>query len=779
MNKLEFENIVNSIGDPVFVKDNQSRLLIVNDAFCEIFNLPKELIIGKTLAEDVPEKEREFFLKIDKKVLETGVEIVREETLTVREGETKTILTKKNRYIDNEGNKFLIGVIRDITDRKKAEIELKKAHHFSEGLITSMHEGLVVFNMKTEIISVNPSFCKMSGFSEQELIGKECPYPFSPPEIEEESNLRHEKLNKGEDVDEFDTIYMKKDGTRFNARVIISSINGTDGNKIAYFGTVQDITVKVKAEMALAESARKSKQKKDVILELAKLVGKDFNESLKSITKLAAKTLDVERVSVWKFNEDKSEIACKNLFCSKNRTYQNGSILKYSDNPNYFDALEMNQTIIIDEAQSNNITKGFKNYLIENNIMSLMDVFVTSSDGYYGIICFEHTGETLKSWTADELEFATSIANIVSLMVESNERQLAEEKIERANKKLVAANVELNSLRKQLEQENVYLRNELDLVFNYEEMVYGSAEFSKVLTEVEKVASTTATVLLLGESGTGKELLARAVHNISSRNTKPLIKVNCSAIPRELIESELFGHKKGSFTGAFNDKIGKFELANEGTLFLDEIGELPLDMQPKILRFLQEGEIEVVGGTGTKKLNVRVIAATNRNLKDEVEKKRFREDLYFRLNVFPIEIPPLRERKDDIPLLVEHFVDKFNKAYDKQIKFIPDETMTKLMAYNWPGNIRELENLIERASILSSANTLIIPGFETTTQKTKQKLLKGKDLSLEAVQRTHIIQILEQCKWKISGTNGAANMLGLKPSTLRDKMNKLVIKRPR
>jgi transcriptional regulator with GAF, ATPase, and Fis domain len=282
--------------------------------------------------------------------------------------------------------------------------------------------------------------------------------------------------------------------------------------------------------------------------------------------------------------------------------------------------------------------------------------------------------------------------------------------------------------------------------------------------------------LLLGESGTGKELLARAVHNTSLRNNKPLIKVNCSAIPRELIESELFGHKKGSFTGAFSDKIGKFELADGGTLFLDEIGELPLDMQPKILRFLQEGEIEVVGGLGVKKLDVRVIAATNRNLKEEIEKKHFREDLYFRLNVFPIEVPPLRKRIDDIPLLVEHFVDKFNKAYGKSIKFITDEAMSKLKGYNWPGNIRELENLIERAAILANNDTLVIPGFESTHQNIKP--ISHKNLSLDAVQRDHIIQVLEKCDWKISGVNGASTMLELKPSTLRDKIAKLGINRP-
>ncbi len=902
-NKKYLDNIINNIGDPLFVKNDQSQVLLVNDAFCIMFGLSRKDILGKTLAEDVAPEERESFLKIDMEVIETGIESVNEESLTVRGGKTKIISTKKTRFIDEKGNKFLIGIIRDITKRKNAELEVKAAKEYSEGLIESMHEGLVVFNLETEITSVNPSFCKMSGFSEEELIGKQCPYPFSPPEIEDESNLRHEKIERGEQLDNFETVYMRKDGIRFNVDVMISlmrdpngavnsyfatvidtterkkaeldlklakeftdklvmsmqegliivdlngeiilvndstcsilgyskeeliglnlpypfvkpedfeaiaktnqkvargeapsfqfefirkngekflatfltgNITNDKGEVIALFGTMKDISKEVKAKAALEESALKSSEKKDVILKLAGLVGKNFKRSLNQITELAAITLNVGRVSIWSFNTDKNEIYCENLYNLDQDIHLHGMLLQKEDNPSYFEALNKNQTVRVKDAQHNSVTKPFaKDYLVPNNIQSLMDVFINSTNGYYGIICFEHVGDSMRDWTPDEQEFATSIANIVSLMVESHERKVAEDKLVVSNQELSKANAELNVLRDQLEQENTYLRNELDLVFNFEEMVYGSAQFSDVLSEVEKVAATNATVLLLGESGTGKELLARAVHNISARNTKPLIKVNCSAIPRELIESELFGHKKGSFTGAFSDKVGKFELADGGTLFLDEIGELPLDMQPKILRFLQEGEIEVVGGMGAKKLDVRVIAATNRNLKEEIEKKRFREDLYFRLNVFPIEIPPLRKRKEDIPLLVEHFVDKFNKEYAKHIKYVSDEAMEKLRSYNWPGNIRELENLIERASILSNGETLVIPGFESEVQKSKMPI-KSKNLSLDTIQRNHIVSVLEKCKWKISGPDSASTLLDLKPSTLRDKMSKLGIKK--
>lgn len=670
-----------------------------------------------------------------------------------------------------------INLENEILERKQIETDLRLTKEFTEKLVMSMQEGLLIIDLNGKILMANKSFCDILGYTIDELVGLEMPYPFTRIEDFDEIKKIHKRIAKEEDVPSFHFEFIKKNGTHFLASFLTGNIKSDKGEVVALFGTMKDVSEEEKAKNLLIDTAKKSTEKKDIILRLANLVGEDFDTSLNKITKLTANTLNIGRVSIWSFNEDRTALFCEKLYENKNGKYSTGIVIKTSDNEKYFHALKQNKTIIVTDAQNDEITKdSAKDYLIPFGIKSLMDVFINSTDGFYGIMSFECT-LSLKEWTADEQEFATSIASIVSLMVESSERKVAEETLVLINEELKKANNELNVLQNQLERENFYLRNELDLVFNYEEMVYGSKEFSNVLTEVEKVAPTNATVLLLGDSGTGKELLARAIHNTSLRNNKPLIKVNCSAIPKELIESELFGHKKGSFTGAFDNKIGKFELADEGTLFLDEIGDLPLDMQPKILRFLQEGEIEVVGGTQLKKLNVRVIAATNRDLQSEIKKKQFREDLYFRLNVFPINIPPLKNRKEDIPLLVEHFVDKFNKSYDKNIKYITDDSMNQLKSYEWPGNVRELENLIERASILSNSETLLIPGFESSTQKSKHAI-KNKDLSLNSIQRNHILQVLEQCHWKISGQNGASTILDLKPSTLRDKMAKLGISKP-
>lgn len=326
-----------------------------------------------------------------------------------------------------------------------------------------------------------------------------------------------------------------------------------------------------------------------------------------------------------------------------------------------------------------------------------------------------------------------------------------------------------------LEAQAVYLQEEIKGTHNFEELIGSSSSLKKVLKSIERVAPTDSTVLITGETGTGKELIARAIHNLSPRKDRALVKVNCAAIPAGLIESELFGHEKGAFTGALTKKMGRFEVADKGTIFLDEIGELPLDLQSKLLRVLQEGEFERVGGTQTFKVNVRVIAATNRDLEQLSKSGQYRPDLYYRLNVFPIHLPPLREREGDIPLLVQYFVRKFAANLGKKIEKIPERMMSALTRYQWPGNIRELEHVIERAVILSEGSEL--EPIEWLTPSSS-KAGNGKALTLEEMERQHIVDILEQTNWRVSGDKGAAAILGLKPTTLEARMKKLGISRP-
>ncbi|MCG3121151.1 MAG: Anaerobic nitric oxide reductase transcription regulator NorR [bacterium] len=333
---------------------------------------------------------------------------------------------------------------------------------------------------------------------------------------------------------------------------------------------------------------------------------------------------------------------------------------------------------------------------------------------------------------------------------------------------------EVESLKNRLEAENVYLQDEIKLEHNFTDIISRSQALKKILGKVEQVAATDATVLILGESGTGKELLARAVHNLSPRRERPMVKVNCAALPANLIESELFGHEKGAFTGAISRKSGRFELANGGTIFLDEIAELPPELQAKLLRVLQEGEFERVGGQQTLKTDTRVIAATHRDLKEEIAHGRFREDLYYRLHVFPITIPPLRERREDIPLLINHFVKKYSARIGKKIETVSQNIIETLQAYDWPGNVRELENVIERAVIVSQGKQLKLDDWLPYANPTADE---SSHLKLEELERSHIIKILEMTGWRISGQRGAAKILDIKPTTLRSRMEKLGIKR--
>ena len=361
------------------------------------------------------------------------------------------------------------------------------------------------------------------------------------------------------------------------------------------------------------------------------------------------------------------------------------------------------------------------------------------------------------SFSQDEIDFLTQVSNQIGMAVESA---------------LVCQ--QIRELKEQLAQESVHVQDEIREDTNFEEIVGKSAALRRVLAQVETVAPTDSTVLIYGETGTGKELIASAIHNLSPRHANPLVKLNCAAIPTGLLESELFGHEKGAFTGAIAQRIGRFELANRGTVFLDEVGEIPLELQTKLLRVLQEREFERLGSTRTIRTDARLIAATNRNLAEMVQEQSFRSDLFYRLNVFPIRVPALRERQEDIPLLVRHFVQHYARRMNRVIDTIRSETMNALVRYPWPGNIRELQNLIERAVILSTGPVLRVPLQELRDRPSTT----AKPQTMEEAERAHILATLKETKWVIAGPNGAAARLAMNRSTVQFRMKKLGIVKP-
>ncbi len=394
--------------------------------------------------------------------------------------------------------------------------------------------------------------------------------------------------------------------------------------------------------------------------------------------------------------------------------------------------------------------------MMEDGTQSFCFVPLTTARGRLGAMGFLSLEK--EAYHDSDLEFLEQVAKQVAVAVEN-----------------ALAFQQIGELKDKLAKEKLYLEEELRIEHGFEDIIGESKPLKQVLKQVEVVAPTDSTVLIQGETGTGKELIARAIHRLSGRSEHTFVKLNCAAIPTGLLESELFGHERGAFTGAISQKSGRFELADKGTIFLDEVGEIPLELQSKLLRVLQEQEFERLGSTKTIRVNVRLIAATNRDLKNWVEEKQFRSDLYYRLNVFPITAPPLRDRRDDIPILVRYFTQRHAGRMKKNIQTVPITTLEMLSRYAWPGNIRELENLVERSVILTRGTDLQVPLSEL---RNEHHLTASPVITLEEAEREQILRALQETKWIIGGPGGAATRLGLKRTTLQSKMQKLGITRP-
>lgn len=432
-----------------------------------------------------------------------------------------------------------------------------------------------------------------------------------------------------------------------------------------------------------------------------------------------------------------------------------------------------------EELEQFSFDPGVVKYFRDKGVQAICCVPLISQNHTFGTINFASVDP--EAFSVLDVELLQQVAGQVAIALEN-----------------ALAFKEIDSLKNKLAVEKLYLEEEIRSEFNFEEIIGDSASLRRALAQVELAAPASTAVLILGETGTGKELIARAIHNLSPRRERTFVKVNCAAIPAGLLESELFGHERGAFTGALTQKIGRFEFADRGTLFLDEVGDLPLELQPKLLRVLQEQEFERLGSNRTQRVDVRVVAATNGDLARLVQERQFRSDLYYRLNVFPVHIPPLRERREDVPLLVRYFVQRISRRLNRVVEYIPSDVMDALVNYSWPGNVRELENLIERAVLLSPGRELKVPLSElndsthsTPTASTPSEPfpLVSLDLppgvaesgalsTLEDAQRKHILRALRQTEWRIAGPRGAAKLLGIKRTTLQARMRKLGIRRP-
>ena len=541
-------------------------------------------------------------------------------------------------------------------------------------------------------------------------------------------------------------------------------IKGDDGSPHEIVGTWLDITERKIAEQALKESNEKL-IKKSGYEEIVTSVLKSVHGSLKfqDVLDNAVSTLskNLQKVYAIEIYILENEHAVLKSYSGIPDNYVRRVRVLEGPECHTWMVLNFGEPLYIKDSDIDTRMSPVTKRL---GVMSSLSMPVNYKEKTIG--CINIYSMEKEAFDQDEIDLLEIITRQIEVAT-SNAKQASE---------LEQALHEVSKLKKRFETESVYLKEEIKTEHNFDEIIGSSPSLREVLDKVEKVAGTDSTVLIRGETGTGKELIARSIHSLSKRSGRPLVKVNCPAIPAGLIESELFGHEKGAFTGALTKKIGKFELADGGTIMLDELGDLPLDSQAKLLRVLQEKEFERVGGTKTLSVNVRVIAATNRDLEKAVEEGKFRADLYYRLNVFPISVPALRERREDIELLASYFMKKYSSQIGKSLKEIGKETLTKLLNYSWPGNIRELENIIERAAILSPDEPLEVSENLISAPVESQAGGIGA-LRLEDIERDHIIRILNQTSWQVHGEKGAAKVLGINPNTLRTRMSKLGIRK--
>jgi PAS domain S-box-containing protein len=584
----------------------------------------------------------------------------------------------------------------------------------------------------------------MKGYAPEEIIGRDFSCLFTAEDIERGKPQEELRVAAAEDRFEDEGWRVRKDGSRFWAQATITAIRDASGQVTSFLKVTCDLTQRKEAEDAL-------------FLGLANtlLLNLDIGRLLFAISEGIRYVVASDLTTLGLYDLEKNQIRVQQLDASDGNDFVTGGLLIPLEGSVAGHVFTSREPLVVSSLDTEHFSSEATAHFVRAGIKSVCCVPVVGRDRILGTLAVGSKRDA--AFNQKDLRMLTQFGNHVGVALDN-----------------ALAVRQITELRDRLAQEKRYLEEELYTEHRFEDIIGESTGLRKILKQVETVAATDVTVLILGETGTGKDLIARAIHQLSSRRERSLIKLNCAAIPTGLLESELFGHEKGAFTGAISQKIGRLELAHQGTLFLDEVGDLPLELQPKLLRALQDKEFERLGGTRTIPVDVRLVAATNRDLAKMVADRQFRSDLYYRLRVFPITLSPLRERRGDIPLLVRYFVEKHARRMNKQIESVPPDVMKALTRWDWPGNIRELENFIERAVILSKGPALRVPLAEL---ELSSEVPSTEDATLETTEREHILRMLHETKGVIAGPHGAAARLGLKRTTLNSKLKKLGIER--
>lgn len=743
--------------DCIKVLDLDARLMFMNEGGMEALEICD-------LAPVLGNSWLDFWEGVDRDAAQAAVEKARKGEIGRFTGYFEPRITRQPRWwdvvvspiSDHRGiPERILAVSRDITDQKIGEEALQESNQFNKEIIEGAAEGIIVYDTDLRYKVFNPFMEGLTGKRADEVLGKVATEVFPGLSASSIENMLNRALN-GEVVKISDVLVPRHSagGRDIWESCTFAPHRDAHGKIAGVIGLVHDVT-----DRHLAEEAFRA-----IVVGTASSTGNDFFPSL---IKHMATALRVRYSFITECDDGKH---------AKTLAFWNGD--GFGDNFE-FDVAGTPCTKVVKGEICHYKEDVVSQFPLDTRLAEL------GAESYLGVPMLDRGGQVIGHIAIVDDKPMEGSERAIDLLKVFAGRAAAELKRQRTETELQAALEQVQALEKKLEAENVYLQEEIRKEHNFEEIVGNSPALLEVLRKVETVAPTDSTVLIIGETGCGKELIARAIHNRSKRKSRPLVKVNCGAIPTGLVESELFGHMKGAFTGALERRTGRFELADGGTLFLDEVSELPLDTQVKLLRVLQEHEFEPLGSSRTVKVNVRIIAASNRDLEKAVQEGRFRADLFYRLNVLPMILPPLRQRRTDIPLLTHFFVDRFSRQLGKRITGVAQDTMDILSGYSWPGNIRELQNVIERAVVLCPGTILkldkdLLPVTDAAHEQeivTTAAAETQAPSSLQNVERAHIIQVLKETQGVIEGPHGAAKILNIHPNTLRSRMKKLGIER--
>jgi len=744
------ENLFDVSPDAIFVTDTEGVIRGANPRAAELFGHTQADLYGQPIENLVPERfrrqhpgHRENY-NAHPRARQMGAAM---NLFGLRKDGTEFPVDIMLKPMESLSGPIVLSFVRDVTEQRSALEALRHNDQQLRTIVESVRDyAIYLLDRDGCVMTWNPGAQGIKGYTAEEIQGLHFSRFFTQEDVERGRPAELMRLAAARGRVEEEGWRVRKDGSRFWADTILTVIRDSTGEISGYAKVTRDFTDRKRAEEAVMLQLSSALLAN---MDVRKLLGA-ISASLREVVPHDYATLALydratQTMIVEFLNAGESESRSGDV-----RIEMHGSVAE--------EVFRTHEPVILDQIQGSHFSQESMRHFTELGMQSGCCVPLIHRGEAIGTLSV--TSQTPAFFAQREAEMLTQIAGQVAMAVSNAMvfRQIAD-------------------LRDRLSQEKQYLQEEINVENRFEDIVGESAGLRRVLKEIETVAPTDATVLIQGETGTGKELLARAIHRLSPRNERTFIKLNCAAIPAGLLESELFGHEKGAFTGAIARKMGRLELAHEGTLFLDEVGEMPLDLQPKLLRALQEREFERLGGTRAISVNVRLIAATNRDLAQMVAEKQFRSDLFYRLKVFPIFSPPLRERTSDIPVLVRHFVSSHSRRMGKSIETIPSETMAALVRWPWPGNIRELENFLERAVILTRGSVLYVPLAELETSVANEESALAESPTLQTAEREHILRVLREAKGQIGGDDGAAARLGLKRTTLNSKLKKLGIER--